>query len=246
MSELIWLPVAGLVSSTFTAAIGFGGGPIIIAVLLMFVAPARAIPLHGMVQLTANLTRFTLIRRHVCWPLVFRFGLLMAPGGALGMWVFQGMSERVIQVVIGLFILTTLLLREVRFVRERDFPRWVFIPLGFVVGALAVTTGVVALFTGAFMIRKELSKEGINATMAVFGALGHLLKIVAFGLAGFDFGAALPLYLVMVPSVLLGVVLGRTLLRYFTERVFLLAFKAAMVVLCLKLVVWEGLVPLLW
>jgi uncharacterized membrane protein YfcA len=244
LSELVFLPAAGLVSSTLTAAIGFGGGPIIIAVLLIFVAPAEAIPLHGMVQLTANLTRFFLIWRHVAWPLVFRFALLLVPGGMLGMWVFQGLSERAIQMLIGVFILSTLAVREVRFVREREFPRWVFIPLGFVVGALAVTTGVVALFTGAFMLRKELSKEAINGTMAVFGALGHILKIAAFGWAGFDFVAALPLYFVMVPAVLLGVVLGRTLLMYFTESLFLTLFKVLMLVLCLKLVVWEGLVPL--
>ncbi len=244
MSEFLFLPVAGLFSSTLTAAIGFGGGPIIVGVLLLFLSPAEAIPLHGMVQLTANLTRFALIRRHVVWPLVFRFALLMVPGGILGIHIFQGLSEQAIQLLIGLLILSILALREFRFFKEREFPRWIFIPLGFVVGGLAVTTGVVAVFTGPFMIRKGLSKEAVNSTMAVFGGLGHILKIAVFGWAGFDFAAAMPLYFLLVPAVLLGVFLGRWLLAYFTEAFFLGLFKLTMLLLCLKLVVWNGLLPL--
>ncbi len=242
MHELILLPLVGFAQACFTALVGFGGGAILMAALLMFMGPAEALPFHGMVQLCGNFTRFYLLWRHIAWHLVWRYALLIAPGGVLGMWVFQGLSERGIQVLIGSSILAMLILRELRFFRGRELPPWGFIPLGFVVGVLSVTVGVVAMFAGVFMIRKDLSNESINVTLGLFGALGHVVKIVAFGLVGFDFGKAMPSLLVMMPAVVLGTLLGRKLMDYVSERYFLLLFKATMVALCLKLVLWEGLI----
>lgn len=240
--EFILLPLIGFISAILTGIVGMGGGAILIAVLLMFMAPAQAIPFHGTVQIFGNLTRVYLLHSHICWPIVLRFAAFIAPGAAAGMWVFQGLSDRTILVLIGLVILATLFSREVRFLKGREFPLWLFYPLGFVVGFMAVNVGVTAIFTGAFMVRKELSKEAINATMAMFSAMGHLCKIVAFGIVGFDFISLLPLFALMVPAVILGTAVGKYLLGRFSEEVFLRLFKLALGGLALKLVLWEGVV----
>ncbi|MCZ6531470.1 MAG: sulfite exporter TauE/SafE family protein [SAR324 cluster bacterium] len=242
MNEFVLLPIVGFIQAAFTAVVGLGGGPVLLAALLIFMRPADAIPFHGMVQICATLTRVVLLWRHISWPLVWRFSLLLAPGGAVGMWVLQGLSERMILILIGSFILFMLVVREFRFLRELRLPYWGFIPLGFMVGIMVVTVGVAAIFTGAFMMRKELSKESINATLGCCGTLGHVVKITAFGLVGFDFIKAFPAFLAMLPAVVLGSLLGRVLLRYISERFFLLMFKLTMVALCLKLVLWDGVI----
>lgn len=48
------LGLTGLLTSMLTAMIGFGGGTILIGVLLLFMSPAVAIPFHGWVQRVAN------------------------------------------------------------------------------------------------------------------------------------------------------------------------------------------------
>lgn len=245
LGETLALAAVALGTSALTATVGLGGGVVLIAVMLMFLPPALAIPFHGALGLAANATRVTLLRDAVAWPLVWRFALLLPPGAALGMMLFQGLSERTIQVLIGLVVLATLY-RGPAAAAVAQRPRWWFLPLGFVTGALAVTVGAVGMLVGPFLLRRELRKEGVHASMAMMVSLAHLVKIVAFGAVGFPFRDMAGPLLVLVPAVVVGTWVGRRLLAHFSERWFVLAFRGTLVALALKLVVWEGVVePLL-
>ncbi|MCW5603484.1 MAG: sulfite exporter TauE/SafE family protein [Burkholderiales bacterium] len=136
-----WIDISLLVAAAFftsalTAVAGAGGGTILIALMLLFMPPAAAIPAHGVVQLASNTWRVWLFRRHMAWPLIIRFSLLMPFGTALGLWLFQGMSKELVQILIGFFVLLTLFLRHLKRFAPKEFPLWAFIPLGFVTGAL--------------------------------------------------------------------------------------------------------------
>jgi len=234
------IALLGFFTATLTGLVGLGGGAILLVAMLMFVPPAIAIPFHGMVQLAANVTRTWLYRQDIAWPLVSRFALLLIPGSALGIWLFQGLSERTIQVLIGVFVLATLYRGGIRAVAS-DRPVWWFIPLGFVVGALAVTVGVVGMLIGPFMLRKDLRKEAVNGSIAAMVMLGHLVKIGAFGAVGIPLLEMLPAAALVVPSVVVGTWVGRRMLGHVSERAFVVAFKVTLAALALKLVLWEGL-----
>jgi uncharacterized protein len=54
-----WIDISLLVGAAFctsalTAVAGAGGGTILIALMLLFMPPAAAIPAHGVVQLASN------------------------------------------------------------------------------------------------------------------------------------------------------------------------------------------------
>jgi uncharacterized membrane protein YfcA len=225
-----------------TAVAALGGGAIMIATLLMFMPPAVAIPMQGMIQLVGAGSRIGLLHRHIAWPIVWRVVLPLPVGAALGLWLFQGLPQHTIELLIGLFVLLTLFSRRLKFFRERDMPLWGFIPLGFAIGALSVTVAVVAMFTGPFMLRKDLNKQAINVTMAAIAALGHLTKIIGFSAIGFRPQDHWAPFIVMVPTVILGTFLGERVLQRMSEQIFLWIFRVTLVGLAGKLVVWDALV----
>jgi len=239
LTTLILLGFTGITTSAITATLGYGGGSVLLGVLLQFMPPAAAIPVHGLTQLVSNLWRVGLYRQHLYLPLAWRFLLLLPLGTLVGIWFFQGMSKETVQIMIGVFILITVYFRNLKIMKGKDLPLWAFIPLGFLMGVLSMIVGIIAPLMGALTARKELSRFQLIATLAVFATLGHLFKIGAFTLVGFDFREYLPALTVLIPSVMFGGVLGRWMVTRVSETVFRLLFHGVLVGLSLKLVIWD-------
>lgn len=243
--EYALLGATGLLSAALTAMIGFGGGTILIGVILLFMPPAAALPFHGLVQLFSNGWRVLLFRRHIAWDISLRFAALLPFGVAVGLFLFRGLSAEAIQILIGSFVLLSLFARRLKAFRDRDLPLGAFWPLGFVIGILNMMVGVVAPLLGVLVVRKALRKEQVIGTLGFFAFTGHVFKVIAFGLAGFRFADYLPAVVIMVPAIMVGGVLGKWALSFLNERLFMVVFQVLLVFLAVKLIVWEGLLKLL-
>lgn len=242
--EILILSASAFCTSALTAVVGAGGGTALIAIMLQVMSPAAAIPVHGAVQLASNVTRSWLFRRQMAWPIIIRFSALMPFGVALGLLLFQGLPTEVIQILIGIFVLLSLVTRQLRRFQGRDLPLWAFLPIGFVTGILNMIVGVIAPILGVLVIRSDLTKENVVGTLGFFGLVGNLLKIAGFTLVGFSFRDYGPTMLAMVPAAIVGTRVGRALLSRLDERLFLIAFRVVLVALALKLIVYDGLVSL--
>ena len=239
------LALTGLGTAALTAVAGFGGGTILMGVLLLFMQPAAAIPFHGAVQLVSNGWRVLLFRRHIAWGIALRFCALLPFGVLVGLWFFQGLSAALIQALIGGVVLFTLFARRLKRFRNRDLPIGAFWPLGFVTGILNMMVGVVAPLMGVLVVRRDLDKEAMIATLGLFALAGHVGKVIAFGAVGFDFAHYAVAFAVMAPSVMVGGVVGKWLLGRVPERAFQIVFQLLLIALAVKLLVWEGLFKLL-
>src|SRR5690606_17931940 len=89
-----------------TAVLGFGGGVVLLAVLLFFLDPWAAIALHAAIQVASNGTRTIVRRRDVDWRIVWRTSLLLLPAGWLSLRLVRDAPESALQVVIASAILT--------------------------------------------------------------------------------------------------------------------------------------------
>lgn len=241
-----WLDMTLLVGAAFftsalTSVAGAGGGTILIALMLLFMPPAVAIPAHGVVQLASNTWRVWLFRRDMVWPIIIRFSLLMPLGVWLGTWLIQVTASELVQVLIGCFVLLTLFLRQLKRFAPKEFPLWAFVPLGFITGALNMIVGVIAPVLGALIIRKDMTKENIVGTLGFFGFIGNLLKIAAFTMIGFSFAEYGLLLALMTVAVLVGTSVGKKVLSGMDEKIFLLIFNIMLIALALKLIVYDGL-----
>jgi len=240
MAELLFLVIASFCTSVLSGMIGLAGGSILMVLILNVMPPAQAIPFHGVVQLVATSSRVVLFRGETAWGLVGRYCVLLIPGVAVGMWLFRGMPAEAVTMAIGLFVLGALFLRGVRAFGGRDTPLWFFYPFGFAVGLLSIIVGGVGVLFGPFVIRQGLNKEGVVGTQSTLAAVTHLAKVAAFGMAGFVFAEYRIHFALVLPSVVLGTVVGRALLGRFNERYFMWLYQTALVLLSLKLVIWDG------
>ena len=235
---------AALATSMLSAVVGMAGGIVLLSVMLLFLEPLIAIPLHGVIQLVSNSSRAVIQRKHVRWSIIGSYCVLLLPLSIVGLGIAQALPPPVARVLIGLFVLVATWVPAVLMFGshpERTDPHRRFLLLGGVVGMLHMTVGAVGPLIAPFFLNLGLSRQSIIGTKAVSQALGHVTKILVFGFAGFVFAEyALPLVL-LCAMVIAGTWLGSQVLEYVSERWFTRIFKAVLTVVALRLIVWEAL-----
>ena len=100
--ELCLVAIAALVGSAITAIAGLGGGILLLSVLLQFLDPLEAIPIHAVIQLASNSSRAVMLRDDVDWAVVKRFALLLLPAGLAGLLVAEAFPVAVGRIFIAL------------------------------------------------------------------------------------------------------------------------------------------------
>lgn len=228
-------------TSALTTATGGGGGSLLLALMLQFLTPAAAIPLHGAVQAFANGWRIWLLRENMLWPIILRFGIPMPIGIMAGLWLFQELPKEWVQILIGSFILFTLFSQSTKLLRHKELPLWSFIPAGVAVGALNIVIGVVGPVLSTLLVGRVSTRQNIVSTTSVFSFLGHSMKVAGFALVGFSFADYAWAIAAMIPSIMLGTYLGRHLLGRISDAFFKRLLRTVLAGLALKLAIWDGL-----
>lgn len=239
-----WLLLAGVAlgTSTVSAVVGMAGGILLLTVLLLYLDPLTAIPLHGVVQLVSNLSRAQLQRRHVQWRLVARFAWLLLPAGALGLLLAQRIPTGSARLGIAGFVLcATWAPRALRLAppHSRSDPARRFVLAGALIGFANVLVGATGPLLAPFFLALAISREAVIGTLAACQTLGHLAKVALFGASGFAFtGYALPLLALCVASIA-GSALGTRLLARTDQATFRRAVRVVLTVLASRLA-WQG------
>ncbi len=235
--ELSWLTAAGLVALSFftsglTAAVGLGGGVLLLGVMASVLPPATLLPVHGIVQIGSNAGRAVLMRSHVLPKIVAMFALGAVAGVILGTRVFVVLPTTALQALIGLFILYSVWAPSLR---RFLMPLAGYLAVGAVTTFLTMFVGGTGALVAAFLPPQRLGREGFVATHAVCMTLQHGLKVAAFGFIGFQLLPWLPLCALMIAAGFAGTVVGRRILLRLPEKVFLWAFRLVLTALALRL-----------
>ena len=242
--DLAILFSVGLLTSMLSAVVGMAGGITLLSVMLLFFEPLVAIPIHGVVQLVSNSSRTYVQRTHVDWTILWRYCLMLVPMGFVGIEIAQALPPNVTRALIGVFVLIATWRRSWLLIgthpERADVHRRFFI-LGGVVGTINMTIGAAGPLIAPFFLNIGLSRQAMIGTKAACQAVGHLVKIAIFGIAGFVFAEyAIPLALLCV-SVIAGTWMGSQVLESVNERWFTRLYKGVLTLVALRLVVWEGL-----
>ena len=109
-SDLTVVSAGGLVALSFftsalTAAVGIGGGVVLLAVMASFLPPLVVLPVHGIVQLGSTSGRAAVMRAHIHWRIAGYFFLGSIVGVVLAAKVFIALPVGVLQALLGLFVL---------------------------------------------------------------------------------------------------------------------------------------------
>ena len=220
------LVMASLVTSFITAAFGIGGGVVLLVFLALVLPPVALIPVHGIVQLGSNAGRACIMLKEVMWRPILPFVVGAMIGAGLGGMVVVQLPPWVVQLALGIFIIWAVF-AKLPPIQQR------YILLGGVVSScLTMFFGATGNFIAAMVKSMSLDPVPHVATHSLMMTFQHLVKVLIFGLIGFQFGPYMILIFGMVISGFIGTVIGSRFLtkaggRYFKPVLNTILFLAA-------------------
>ena len=245
-STVAALAVVAFATSILSAVIGMAGGITLLGVMLLFLDPLVAIPLHGVVQLVSNGSRTWVQRKHVERRYVLLYALPLLPAAIVGLSFARGLDPVLLKTAIGVFVLIATWRGRWLLVGlhpERTDPRIRFALLGAVAGFLNMTVGATGPFIAPFFLDLGLTRFQLIGTKAACQLLGHVSKVLVFGFGGFAFGGYAGLILILSACVVAGTWTGSRMLHLVDERQFTLLYRAVLTLVALRLVAtpfWSG------
>lgn len=228
----LMLCVLSFFTSAITAAVGLGGGVMMIAVLASIVPPLAVVPLHGVIQLGSNFGRVIVQRRHVVKDIFVWFVAGSVIGALLGGRLAFALPATALKGILGLFILYSVWGPKPKLPGSQATQ---FAFGGLVSTFLTMFVGATGPFVAAILPRERLSKTQMVGTHAANLTVQHLLKVATFGLLGFAFAPWMPLLAAMIATGFLGTLAGSRLLARLPERGFSIAFKTVLTLLAINL-----------
>lgn len=228
-SLLVAISFAG---AFITASMGIGGGVIMIAFMATLMPAPAVIPVHGVVQVGANITRGVIQRAHIDWKTSLYFILGSIVGVILGGSIVITLPTDVLRAGLGLFILYTVWGPKLKLVAEGYFTVSL---IGLVASFLTMFFGATGVFIAGLLNQRGYAPQQFIGTHAVCMGAQHTLKIVVFGFLGFAFADWLGLIVMMLAAGLVGTVLGSHVLNRLPKAVFAKGLKIILSLLALNL-----------
>ena len=174
------LAVVALVTSFISGIFGMAGGMLLIGFLLLFLPVPVAMVFHGVIQITANGWRSWLWREHINWRVVVQFGA----GAGVALVIFSFFSfvppKYMVLLAVGLMPFIALSVPQ-RFAPNIEKPGQAFFA-GLLGGSIQLVSGVTGPLLDMFYVRTGMTRQVNVATKAAAQVLGHLTKVVYFGI----------------------------------------------------------------
>ena len=235
--ELSMLSAAGLVAlsfftSTLTAAVGIGGGLLLLTVMVSFLPPIIVLPVHGVIQMGSNGGRMTVMRRYVDWRIWGFFAIGSILGVILAGQVFINLPLEVLRALLGLFVLYAVWTPKLK---PSNIALKGYTLVGIGTTFITMFVGATGPLVSSFLSPKKLGRERVVATLAACMTIQHGLKGIAFGVLGFYFQPWIPVIVIMIATGFLGTLLGRRILKKLPERLFSRLFRIVLTVLAGRL-----------
>jgi uncharacterized membrane protein YfcA len=232
------LIAASLVTSFISAAFGIGGGFTLIALLALLLPPAALIPVHGIVQFGSNAGRVGIMLKNVVWRPVLPFVMGTVIGASLGAMVVVQLPPWAVQLALGIFIIWAVF-AKLPPIQQR------YILLGGVVSSfLTMFFGATGNFIAAMVKSMNLEPVPHVATHSLMMTFQHFVKVLIFGLIGFQFGPYMILIIGMLISGFIGTIIGSRFLTKAGGRYFKPVLNTILSLAAARLI-WAGVEGLL-
>lgn len=207
--EFVVLGVAALATAALTAVAGAGGGMILLIVILQFVDPLIAVPVHGAIQLFGNGTRAITLRRDVDRSLMLPYLVPLVPFMVIGYLIADAVPRSGGRTLIGIFALIGVWWPAATAWLAPEPGRGSrFGIVGVVSGVLNPTVGAAGPLIAPAFRTATRDHVAFVGTFAVSQVMSHVTKVVVFVVAGFAWREHLDLIAVGAVGVIVGTRLG--------------------------------------
>lgn len=224
--------ITAFLAAALTAAVGIGGGLVLIAIMTALMPIAAVVPVHGVAQLGSNGARVVLQLRHVIWPVLGWFTLGGLAGVLLGGQIAVSMPAWVLQTGIACFIFASVWGPKMNV--PKPGPR-AYMATGVVGTFLTLFFGATGPVVATVINRAELDRFQTIGTHGACMFVQHLLKVLTFGVLGFSYGVWLPMIIAIVLAGFVGTWVGTRILNRLPEATFKRGFKYALTIMAVYL-----------
>ncbi len=227
------MALVATMTSFMSGVFGIGGGTILLGFLAVLIPPAALIPIHAVLQLGSNCFRALLLVKHVNYSVLLPFILGSALGSIIGGGMLLKLPVWLVQFGIAGFILWTV------FGAVPAMDKKHVLLAGSFSGFLTMLFGATGPFVSAFVKTLRLPRLEHIGTNSLMMTLQHGLKIVVFGVLGFNFGPYLFLLCALLLCGMIGTVLGRVVLFRINEDIFRKFLNIVLIVIAGRLI-WSA------
>jgi uncharacterized protein len=232
-SELL-LGLITFLTSTVAGIIGLGGGMILIAILPSFLPVNALVPVHGLTQMSSNVSRAFFGYRDIQFEVIPKFLL----GSILGISFFAAIlyfvSLEYVPLFIGVYILLSLWSQKFN---EKIKRYESYVLLGFFQTGLSLVVGATGPISTTLLVKDYNEKDIVVATAAALMSITHLLKVFAFLFFGFIFFDYIGVLTFMIIGAIAGSWAGTKLRDKIDGKKFMLMLKLLLSALAFKLII---------
>jgi len=232
-TTILLICLAGI-TSFLTAALGAGGGLLLLVVMASIMPIAVVIPLHGLVQLGSNGNRMLMTFRYIDAQMLAFFSIGAIIGAVGATFVVVELPLELMRITVGLFVIF-ILWGGTPTIRETSNTWRVLV--GGSTTFISMFVGASGPLVGSLIHVNGYEKMRFIATFSSCMTFQHFLKAIVFGTIGFSFWQWLPLILAMIFSGAIGTWLGLKQLKKISSEKFKLAFRFILSILCIQLIV---------
>jgi len=234
MSTEILLGIITFFTSTIAGIIGLGGGMILIAVLPSFLPVNALVPVHGLTQLSSNLSRAVFGYKDVKVEVIpkFLFGSLI--GVTFFATILYFISLTYVPLFIGIYILLSLWSKKFN-EKIKRFENYIVI--GFFQSGFSIVVGATGPLATTLLVKDYDDKHTVVATAAALMSITHTLKVFTFMIFGFIFFDYIGILIAMIIGAIAGSWAGTKLRDKIDGKKFMMALKVLLSVLAVKLIV---------
>lgn len=221
-------------ASFITAAFGLGGGLVMLAVMATLLPPAALLPVHGVIQIGSNGGRMAIMLKHIKLDVLGPFLIGSVIGAAVGGMISVRLPEPLFYFALALFVLWAAWGKA-----PPAFGKRALFVGGAVSSFLTMFFGATGPFVAAVVKTLQLDRMSHVATHSACMTLQHGLKIMVFGLLGFNYAPYAGLIIAMIVTGFIGTVIGKRVLSDMGDDRFKLALSLVLTLLALRLI-WSG------
>ena len=200
MNELI-LGLITFFTSTIAGIVGVGGRMMLIVILPSFLPLNALIPIHGLTQVSSNVSRAIFGYKDVQYEVIPKFLL----GSAIGIGMFAAVlnliSLEYVPLFIGIYILLSLWSEKFN---EKIKRYESYFLAGFFQTGLSMVVGATGPLTMTLLFKDYEDKNKVVATGAALMSITHILKVFVFMYFGFVFFD----YIGVIIAMIIGAVSG--------------------------------------
>lgn len=216
------LALAGIIAFTISTIAGGGGALLLLPIVGFLLGAQVGAPLVSIGAMVGRPVRLALFWKDIDWNVVKYYLPTALLGALLGSWIFSQLQAEWLQIILGLFLISTFF--QFRFGKKQQSFKMklvYFIPLGFAVSFISGLTGATGPVLTPFYINYGLLKEKMIGTKTANSFFADIVKIGGYGVFGALSGNLWLYGLALGLGVTIGNVFGKRLLKNMKNETFL-------------------------